>query len=177
MAKFVLEKSVGVNSAHCYLFLLYQTFPNNKNPNNSTNILHNKITNPTKLKAIEIQDFKKELSNNLNKINLNNSVGDVKMLQRKLTKRLKAITKKKWVNEEVKKLSTKKAELHFKIKALKQNGHAIPQDLISIYKKTKQKLRPKKLVEKLSTCGGKKRLKRLKKRPNSQQTKPWRLSP
>ena len=45
--------------------------------------------------------------------------------------------KRPWVNEEVKKLSTEKSKLHFKIKALKQNGRAIPQNLISSYKEIK----------------------------------------
>ena len=50
---------------------------NSKNQNNNTNILHDKITNPTKLKAIYIQNFKKELSKYLNKIDLNNAVKEM----------------------------------------------------------------------------------------------------
>ena len=46
----------------------------NKNPNNNTNILHDKITNPTKLEKIYINKFKEELTYNLNKIDQNNSV-------------------------------------------------------------------------------------------------------
>ena len=49
----------------------------NKNPNNNTNILHDKITNPTKLEKININKFKEELTYNLNKIDQNNSVEEM----------------------------------------------------------------------------------------------------
>ena len=120
----------------------------NKNPNNNTNILHDKITNPTKLEKIYINKFKEELTYNLNKIDQNNSVEEMwKCFKESLLNASKQLPKKNkmpkrpWVNEEVKKLSTEKSELHFKIKALKQNGRAIPQNLISSYKEIKTESR------------------------------------